>query len=243
MRGRCLPRGPRHRWMTGYATGSSPKRAGNPLALLELPRSAAAGASWPAGSSCPRCSSVPRTAIEESFRRRSSSLPAETQLLLLVAAAEPTGDVALLWRAAAHLGIDAEAAAPAEAAGLLEIDTRVRFRHPLVRSAVYRAADARRTGVACTGALAACHRPAGRPRPARLAPRAGGAGHRRGGRGGAGAFGRPGACPRRARPPRPRSLQRAAELTPEPADRARDGRWKPPTPSTRPARPKPPWSC
>ncbi|TYT22557.1 helix-turn-helix transcriptional regulator, partial [Luteimonas viscosa] len=69
-----------------------------------------------------------------------ASLPAETQLLLLVAAADPTGDVALLWRAAAHLGIARETVAPAESAGLVEIDTRVRFRHPLVRSAVYAAA-------------------------------------------------------------------------------------------------------
>ena len=93
----------------------------------------------PAGSSCPTRSSVPHR-IEASFQRRSSSLPAETQLLLLVAAAEPTGEVALLWRAADGLGIARDAAAPAEAAGLLEIGTQVRFRHPLVRSAVYQAA-------------------------------------------------------------------------------------------------------
>jgi hypothetical protein len=83
--------------------------------------------------------SVPRR-IEDFYERRSGSLPAPTQLLLLVAAAEPTGEAALLWRAAERLGLSPEAAAPAEAAGLMEIDTRVRFRHPLVRSAVYRAA-------------------------------------------------------------------------------------------------------
>src|SRR5690606_29984636 len=78
----------------------------------------------------------------------------DTQLLLLVAAADPTGDVALLWHAATHLGIARETVAPAETSGLVEIDTRVRFRHPLVRSAVYAAAtpaDQRRAH----GALAA----------------------------------------------------------------------------------------
>ena len=78
--------------------------------------------------------------IEESFRRRLEALPAATQRLMLVAAAEPAGDPALVWRAAERLGIGAEAAAPAAAAGLLDIGARVMFRHPLVRSAVYRAA-------------------------------------------------------------------------------------------------------
>ena len=59
---------------------------------------------------------------------------------MLVAAAEPLGDPALLWRAAERLGISAAALEPAESAGLIEIDGRVRFRHPLVRSAIYRAA-------------------------------------------------------------------------------------------------------
>ena len=111
---------------------------GNPLALLELPQSAQA--TWLTGGfELPDAVGVPRR-IEDSYRLRSGSLPAESQLLLLVAAAEPTGDVALLWRAAAELGIAPEAAVPAESAGLLQIDTRVRFRHPLVRSAVYQAA-------------------------------------------------------------------------------------------------------
>ena len=65
----------------------------------------------------------------------------ETQLLLLTAAAEPLGDVSLLWRAAGRLGIGAGAEFPAEAADLLELGARVRFPHPLVRSAVYRASD------------------------------------------------------------------------------------------------------
>jgi DNA-binding CsgD family transcriptional regulator len=67
-------------------------------------------------------------------------LSARTQRLLLVAAAEPVGNAGLLWRAAERLGIRAEAAAPAEVAGLVDIGARVRFRHPLVRSAIYRAA-------------------------------------------------------------------------------------------------------
>ncbi|NVN49295.1 AAA family ATPase [Mycobacterium sp. DL] len=108
---------------------------GNPLALLELPSSVQSAG----GFELPDVMSVPRR-VEDNFQRRSASLPAETQQLMLVAASEPTGDVALLWRAAKHLGISPEAAVPAETAGLLEIDTRVRFRHPLVRSAVYRAA-------------------------------------------------------------------------------------------------------
>ena len=79
--------------------------------------------------------------IEQSFLRRIGSLPAATQRLLLVAAAEPVGDVPLLGRVVERLGMGMGAAAPAEAAGLVEIRARVRFRHPLVRSAAYRAAD------------------------------------------------------------------------------------------------------
>ncbi|MCZ7424198.1 hypothetical protein O7607_00495 [Micromonospora sp. WMMA1949] len=110
---------------------------GNPLALLELPRNIRSPY-WAGGFELPDALSVPRR-LEESFRRRSASLPPQTQLLL-VAAPEPTGDVALLWHAAARLGLAREATTPAEVAGLLEIDVRVRFRHPLVRSAVYQAA-------------------------------------------------------------------------------------------------------
>lgn len=110
---------------------------GNPLALLELPRSAPP-TRLAGGFELPHELSVPRR-IEEMYRQRSRDLPSETQLLLLLAAADPTGDAAVLWRAAETLGLAPEAAAPAEAAGLLEIDTRVRFRHPLVRSAVYQA--------------------------------------------------------------------------------------------------------
>ncbi|WJK35840.1 LuxR family transcriptional regulator [Solwaraspora sp. WMMA2065] len=125
---------------------------GNPLALLELPRSTRP-TQLAGGFELPDTLSVPHR-VEDAFRRRSGSLPPDTQLLLLVAATEPTGDVALLWRAAAELGIALEAVEAAEAVGLLEIDIRVRFCHPLARSAVYRAAtppDHRRAH----GALAA----------------------------------------------------------------------------------------
>ncbi len=78
--------------------------------------------------------------IEESFQQRLEALPGDTQRLMLVAAAEPTGDPALVWRAAERLGIARSALMAAESAGLIEVERRVRFRHPLVRSAVYRAA-------------------------------------------------------------------------------------------------------
>jgi DNA-binding CsgD family transcriptional regulator len=78
--------------------------------------------------------------IEQSFRERLAPLPPTTRLLLLVAAAEPVGDPVLVWRAAAELGIGPDAAAPAAPAGLIDFGAQVRFRHPLVRSAVYGAA-------------------------------------------------------------------------------------------------------
>lgn len=111
---------------------------GNPLALLELPRSLterelAGGFGLPGA---PRLSA----AMEESFRRALEALPEQTRRLLVLAAAEPLGDPGLLWRAAARLGIDARAATPATDAGLAEFGTRVRFRHPLARSAAYRSA-------------------------------------------------------------------------------------------------------
>jgi hypothetical protein len=69
--------------------------------------------------------------IEDSYRRRLEALPEQTRRLMLVAAAEPLGDPVRVWRAATRLGIEAEAAAPAAGAELLEIDSRVRFCHPL----------------------------------------------------------------------------------------------------------------
>jgi tetratricopeptide (TPR) repeat protein len=114
--------------------------SGNPLALLELPRGLTPG-ELTVGLELPGV--VPLAgSIEVSFRRRIDALPDQTQRLLLVAAAEPTGDPLLLWRAAARLGIGAEAAEPAAEAGLAEFETRIRFRHPLVRSAAYRSGSA-----------------------------------------------------------------------------------------------------
>ena len=81
--------------------------------------------------------------IEENFQRRLASLPEQTRRLLLIAAAEPTGDPTLVWRAAARLGIGVDAAAPAASDGLAEFGSRIRFRHPLVRSATYRSAPVR----------------------------------------------------------------------------------------------------
>ena len=112
---------------------------GNPLALLELPRTLTAselagGFGVPPG--------VPLSGrIEESYLRRLAELSGEARRLLLLAAAEPVGDPAVLWRAADRLMIGISATDAVEAAGLLEVRAVVTFRHPLVRSAVYRAAS------------------------------------------------------------------------------------------------------
>jgi DNA-binding CsgD family transcriptional regulator/tetratricopeptide (TPR) repeat protein len=112
---------------------------GNPLALLELPRGLTA-AELAFGFGTP--DGMPLASrIEEGFLRRLEPLPVQTRRLLLAAAVEPIGDATLLWRAAEQLGIDGDAAAPAGESGLIEIGARVRFRHPLVRSAAYRAAS------------------------------------------------------------------------------------------------------
>jgi DNA-binding CsgD family transcriptional regulator len=111
---------------------------GNPLALLELPRGLTP-AELAGGFALP--SSVPMAGrIEASFQRRIAKLPLSSRRLLLVAAAEPTGDPALVWRAAQSLGVDEPAGAEIEANGLLEMSPRVIFRHPLVRSAIYEVA-------------------------------------------------------------------------------------------------------
>src|SRR6185436_4265842 len=111
---------------------------GNPLALLELPRGLTP-AQLAVGFRVPVTQPLSGR-IEESFQRRVEELPVATQRLLLVAAADQLGEPTTVWGAADLLGIDREAAAPSADAGLLEIGTHVRFRHPLVRSAVYRAA-------------------------------------------------------------------------------------------------------
>jgi DNA-binding CsgD family transcriptional regulator len=189
---------------------------GNPLALLQLPRGLGpaelAGGFWLPD---PRPLA---SRIETSFHRQFRALPRQTQRLLLAAAAEPTGDATLLWRAAGLQGIPDDAAAAAEDAGLVEIGARVRFGHPLVRSAVYQAASAgdRR---AAHRALAeatdpdadadrrAWHLAHAAPRPDEMVAaeleRSAGRAQARGGLAAAAAF-----------------LERAAALTPDPARRA-----------------------
>jgi DNA-binding CsgD family transcriptional regulator len=112
---------------------------GNPLALLELVRGVTTQ-QLAGGFGLPGTLDL-SGGIDERFRRRVDALPGPSRLLLLVAAADPLGDAALVWRAATHLGIDAEAAAPAVQAGLIEFGTRVSFRHPVVRSVVYGSAS------------------------------------------------------------------------------------------------------
>jgi DNA-binding CsgD family transcriptional regulator/tetratricopeptide (TPR) repeat protein len=189
---------------------------GNPLALLELPRGVTmaelAGGFGVAG----QLALAGR--IEQSFLRRIARLPEVTQRLMLLAAAEPVGDPALLWRAARCLGISADAPAPAEAEGLLTVGARVIFRHPLVRSAVYQtapASDRRIAHRALAGATdprtdpdrRAWHRAQAASGPdedvAVELERSAGRAQARGGLAAAAAF-----------------LARAAELTPEPARRA-----------------------
>jgi DNA-binding CsgD family transcriptional regulator len=190
---------------------------GNPLALLELPRGLTP-AELAGGFALP--DAMPLSGrIEDSFRRRLDALPADTRVLLLVAAADPVGDPVPVWRAARRLGIPAEAATPAAEAGLLEFGARVRFRHPLVRSAAYRSASlqerqdvhgalAQVTGTAVNPDRRAWHRAAAAPGPdedvAAELERSAGRAQARGGLAAAAAF-----------------LERAAMLSPEPAGRAR----------------------
>ncbi|GHB23955.1 helix-turn-helix transcriptional regulator [Streptomyces viridiviolaceus] len=113
---------------------------GNPMALLTLPRALApadlAGGFWlPGTRPVERC-------LEDAFHQQFRSLPHDSQRLLLSAAAEPTGDVELLWRAAGLQRIPADAAVPAEVAGLVDFGVGVRFHHPLVRSAIYQRTSA-----------------------------------------------------------------------------------------------------
>ncbi|MQY11985.1 hypothetical protein SRB5_21130 [Streptomyces sp. RB5] len=185
---------------------------GNPLALRELPR--ALSPAEIAGGFALTGSMPLESRIEQSLVAQLEPLPASVRLLLLLAAADPTGDPGLLWRASAGLGLtpaDFDAAAQAEA---LVVGTRVGFRHPLVRSAVYRSAspaDRRRVHAALAGVTSpdqdpdrrAWHRANATLRPdedvaadlERSAARA----RTRGGAAAAGAF-----------------LERAAGLTPEP---------------------------
>ena len=149
---------------------------GNPLALLELPRELTP-AQLAGGFGLP--AAVPVSAsIEESFTRRLATLPYDARRLLLLAAAEPVGDPALLWTAARRLGIAESAEQAVESGGWLSASPRVVFRHPLVRSAVYGAAglDQRRE---VHRALARSNRSRNRSGSPRLASGAGGSHSRR----------------------------------------------------------------
>jgi DNA-binding CsgD family transcriptional regulator len=190
---------------------------GNPLALLELPRGLPITKLAPGFGFRVDVPGLPGR-VEDSFRRRLEALPAVTQRLLLVAAAEPAGEPLLVWRAAGLLGIGMEAAAAAEADGLLRIGDRVTFRHPLVRSAVYRAAlpherrSAHRALAEATDPESDPDRRAWHRAQAALGPdedvageleRSAGRAQARGGPAAAAAF-----------------LERAAALTPDPSQRA-----------------------
>jgi DNA-binding CsgD family transcriptional regulator len=189
---------------------------GNPLALLELPRGLSP-AQLAGGFGLPAAVSLPGR-IEDSFGRQLEGLPVETRRLLALAAADTSGDPSLVWRAAARLGIVVQAGAPAAGAGLVEFGARVRFRHPLVRSAAYRSAPvqqmqevhaalAEATDPAADPDRRAWHRAQAAPGPdedvAAELERSAGRAQGRGGLAAAAAF-----------------LQRAALLTPEPVRQA-----------------------
>jgi DNA-binding CsgD family transcriptional regulator len=133
---------------------------GNPLALLELPRSMSPSAL--AGGFGLLASRVLPGGIELGFRQRVTRLPEPSRWLLLVAAADPLGDAVLVWDAAERLGVGADAAGPAVSAGLVEFGARVWFRHPLVRSAVYDGATDKQRQRAHR-VLAECTNPASDP--------------------------------------------------------------------------------
>ena len=187
---------------------------GNPLALLELPRGLAP-AELAGGFGLPGAVSLPGR-IEDSFRRQLDVLPVEARRLLQVAAADPSGDPLLVWRAAGRLGISVQASVAG--AALAEFGARVRFRHPLARSATYRSASpqerqevhaalAEATDPAADPDRRAWHRAQAAPGPdedvAAELERSAGRAQRRGGLAAAAAF-----------------LERAALLTPEPGRRA-----------------------
>ena len=140
-------------------TGIVAETRGNPLGLLELPRGMSPAEL--AGGFGLHTATIPGR-IEGHYVRRVTALPEPTQQLMLLAAADPTGDATLLWGAAETLGLGRTAAAPAESEQLLEIGARVGFRHPLVRSAVYAAAtpeDRRAVHVALAAATDAQKEP------------------------------------------------------------------------------------
>ena len=145
--GACRTRTPARCWirrsgsgsMSRFGTGSWPRRTATRWRLLELPRGLSP-AQLAGGFGLVGAQAVPAR-VERGFRERLEVLPGDTRSLMLVAAAKPAGDPVLVLRAAGRLGIAASAAVAAAAGGLLEIGSRVRFRHPLVRSAVYSSAS------------------------------------------------------------------------------------------------------
>jgi DNA-binding CsgD family transcriptional regulator len=124
----------------GVAAHLVAETRGNPLALIELPGELTEG-HLTGGSLLPEPLPV-GSLLQRRFLRQVQALPADTQALLLLAAAEPSGDPILLWRAADSRGLTMEAAVPAEAERLLTLLPRIAFRHPLIRSAVYHGASA-----------------------------------------------------------------------------------------------------
>jgi DNA-binding CsgD family transcriptional regulator len=190
---------------------------GTPLALLELPRGLSP-AQLAGGLGLTRA--LPLSAgIEESFRRRLERLPRNARRLLLLAAADPLGDPALLWRAAQALEVGERAANVVESSGLLTLNGAATFRHPLVRSAVYGSAEPRERREAhraladATDPLLDPDRRAWHRAQAAFIPdedvaadleRSAAQAQARGGYGAAAAF-----------------LERAVELSPEPSSRAR----------------------
>ena len=114
---------------------------GNPLGLLDLARGMSE-AELAGGFADPPAANLPghlRGRLQDHYLRRVRVLPGPARQLMLLAAADPTGDATLLWRAAQKLGLGPDAAAAADAEQLLNIGSQVRFRHPLVRSAAYAA--------------------------------------------------------------------------------------------------------
>ena len=109
---------------------------GNPLALIEL--SGLLSAEQLAGRVALPDPLPQSTEIERVYLERARRLPAAAQRLLLLVAADDTGSLATVSRAATTLGIEPEALEAAEVAGLVRaIGGGVEFRHPLVRSTLY----------------------------------------------------------------------------------------------------------
>jgi DNA-binding CsgD family transcriptional regulator len=112
---------------------------GNPLALLELSHGLSATA---IDSDVDRRDSRGLwLRLEESFQRRVEALEKSVGTFLLIAAAEPAGEPVLIWRATGLLGLPGSVGDAAEESGLIRLGTSIVFRHPLVRSAIYRFAS------------------------------------------------------------------------------------------------------